>query len=77
MAENLKRKPYKIQNYHQLKPADYQKRVIFAEWFLKLPRNLPQLIIMSDEVYFYLTESSNKQNNRVWLKERPSIGIAR
>ena len=32
---------------------------------------------MSDETDFYLTESSNKQNNRVWLKERPAIGIER
>ena len=77
LIEDLKRKPYKIQDYHQLKPADYQKRVIFAEWFLKLPTNSSQLIIMSDEAYFYLTESSNKQNNRVWLKERPAIGIER
>jgi len=25
----------------------------------------------SDEAYFHLTESVNKQNNRMWLKERP------
>ena len=38
LIEDLKRKLYKIQDYHQLNPADYQKKVIFAEWFLKLPK---------------------------------------
>ena len=28
-------------------------------------------MIFSDEAYFYLSESVNKQNNRLWLKEKP------
>ena len=28
-------------------------------------------LIASDEAYFYLTESINKQNNRMWLEEKP------
>ena len=28
-------------------------------------------LIASDEAYFYLTESINKQNDRMWLEERP------
>ena len=27
-------------------------------------------LIVSDEAYFYLTESINKQSNRMWLEER-------
>ncbi len=34
-------------------------------------------MIFSDETYFYLTESLNKQNNLLWLKERPVDWIER
>jgi len=77
LKEDLKRKPYKIPEFQELKPADYEKRVNFASWFLKMPANMFENIIMSDEAYFYLTESANKQNNRSWLTERPSEGIER
>ena len=32
-------------------------------------------LICSDEAYFCLTEVANKQNNRLWLKSRPTEGI--
>ena len=32
-------------------------------------------LIATDEAYFYLTESINKQNNRMWLNERPEDWI--
>ena len=67
----FKLKPYKYQEGQELKQADYEKRVTFAEWINSLPESDLQLMIFSDEAYFYLTESLNNQNNRMWLKERP------
>ena len=36
LKEDLALKPYKIPEYQMLQPADYEKRVKLAEWFLKL-----------------------------------------
>ena len=66
LKQDLGRKPYKIPMYHQIKPGDYQKRVEFAEWFLRIPQAKSEYLIVSDEAYFYLTESLNRQNNRIW-----------
>ncbi len=54
-----------------------EKRVTFAEWINSIPESDLQLMIFSDEAYFYLTESLNKQNTRLWLKERPVDWIER
>ena len=75
LKQDLGRKPYKIPMYHQIKPGDYQKRVEFAEWFLRIPQAKSEYLIVSDEAYFYLTESLNRQNNRIWETERPTDGI--
>ena len=44
-------------------------------------RSLPKVTILrlicSDEAYFYLTETVNKQNNRLWLQTRPTNGVER
>ena len=61
----MKLKPYKYQEGQELKHADYEKRVTFAEWINSLAESDLQLMIFSDEAYFYLTESLNKQNNRL------------
>ena len=60
-----------------LEPDDYPKRVELANWFLTLPKNTNEWFIFSDEAYFYLTESINKQNNRMWLESRPIDWIER
>ena len=39
LKDDLKLKPYKPPVLHELQPADYEKRVKFAQWFLKLPLN--------------------------------------
>ena len=77
LQRDLKLKPYKYQEAHLLEPADYEKRVTFAKWFNSLPETDLQFMIFSDEAYFYLTESVNKQTNRMWLKERPVDWIER
>jgi len=71
LKSDLGLKPYKRSYVHQLKTPDYQKRVIFAEWFLKLPKNTVNHLICTDEAIFTLTECLNKQNNRTWATEKP------
>ena len=73
--DDLHLKPYKYQMCHKLKPTDYPKRLDFAHWFLSKPKNTPEFFICSDEAYFYLTESVNKQNNRMWCESRPDNWI--
>lgn len=68
-------KPYKYQQWHKLEVHDYEKRVKFADWFIRLPQNSKFFFTCSDEAYFYLTLPINKQNNRIWLHEKPFEGI--
>ena len=51
------------------------KRLEFANWFLSTPTISAERIICTDEAYFYLTPALNKQNNRLWLTERPTDTI--
>lgn len=75
LHDDLHLKPYKIQEWHKLEFHDYDKRVIFAQWFLSLHSATKFSLICSDEAYFYLTLPINKQNCRNWLQERPIDGI--
>lgn len=72
---DLRLKPYKYGEKHELKHQDYQKRLDFAHWFLKKPKNANQYLICTDEAFFYLKESVNKQNNRMWLESKPEDWI--
>jgi hypothetical protein len=74
---NLGKKPYKHQECQALEPPDHQKRVKFAKWFLSQPKSASEYLICTDEAYFTLTESNNKQNNRLWLEEKPVDMIER
>ena len=75
LIDELHLKPYKYQMYHQLKATDYGKRLDFAHWCFSRPADTPNYFICSGEAYFYLTESTNKQNNRMWLGSRPDNRI--
>jgi hypothetical protein len=77
LVDALHLKPFKFQIYHELQPGDFSKRVDFAQWFLKLPQYAVDFFICSDEAYFYINEPINKQNNRLWLKEKPEDTIER
>ena len=57
------------------KSLDYEKRVIFAQSWLDLKKDAHIWLIATNKAYFYLTESINKQNNRMWLNERPEDWI--
>ena len=75
LKQDLKLKPYKLPEYHELKPGDPTKRLNFCLWFRSLPQVATMRLICSDEAYFCLTEPVNKQNNRLWLSTRPTEGI--
>ena len=64
LLKDLRLKPY-VQSAYQLLPLDYEKRVIFAQWWLGLAKSTYKRLIASDEAYFCLTESINKQNDRM------------
>ena len=51
----LKEDLHKLQEFHQLLPPDYHKRVEFAEWVLSLSIEALLQFSCSDEAYFYLT----------------------
>ena len=72
LLEDLHLKPFKDQEWHELKKPDYPKRVEFARWLTSLPEETFKFFICSDEAYFYLKEPINKQNNRSWLETRPT-----
>ena len=74
LKEDLSLKPYKLPQYHELKPGDPAKRLNFCIWFRSLPQVTTMRLICSDEAYFCLTEPVNKQNNRLWLTTRPTEG---
>ena len=74
---DLHLKPYKFHECHQLKEADYPKRLEFAECVLTLPIEALLQFSCSDEAYFYLTIPVNRQNSRYWSKEKPLEVIER
>ena len=72
--DDMHLKPYKFHLWHKLEVKEYEKKLNFAHWFIKLPKSTHEYIICSDEAYFYLTLFVNNQNNRQWSKSKPYIG---
>ena len=66
-----------LKSAHQLLPLDYEKRVHFAQWWVGLHNDSHKWLFATDEAYFSLTDLINKQNNRLWLTERPEDWIER
>lgn len=61
--------PCKIAHVQELLPADLEACHSFALQFLartKVNNGLPWYILWSDEAYFYLQNSINTQNCRIW-----------
>jgi len=71
MLNDLGLKPYKYQSCHELLAGDPAKRVDFANWYLTQSVDMMDHFIVTDEAWFYMTLPYNKQNSRIWLKERP------
>ena len=56
---DLKLKPYKIPEYHQLQLLDHEKRLKFAQWFLERPVGSENFMIMTDVIF--LSYATNKK----------------
>ena len=55
---------------------DYTKILEIGTWFLKrLPETSNQNLICTDEAWFTLTASINKQNDLIWVREPPMESI--
>ena len=75
LKKDLHYHPYKITIVQHLNPADDEKRVQFAQFFLEIFReeNKIDLLMMSDEAHFHMNGFINKQNFRHWATENPQI----
>ena len=65
--------PYKYHTVQKLHTGDHEKRVEFANWFLKKPKDTHEWLIATDEAWFTLTVKPNRQNNRHWAMEPPEM----
>jgi transposase len=61
--------PYKIKYVHELKETDAPKRLLLSRWLSEIS---PNGIFFSDECLFSVNNRMNKQNKRLWAKERPN-----
>ncbi|KAJ3661413.1 hypothetical protein Zmor_005808 [Zophobas morio] len=74
LKRTLHMHPYKVSSIHELKPADYPRRVAYCEWFQNNMNNrILDLSFFSDEAWFHLNGYVNSQNYRVWSAENPFV----
>lgn len=66
VKKDLKWHPYKMRIRHELKPTDYNRRVVFCEWLLRKchDRRFLANIIIGDEAGFAMNGEVNSQNVR-------------
>ena len=72
--------PYKISSYQLLSERSMGQRVKFCKTITGMfeDRELDEkLIIFTDEAHFYLNGYVNKQNDRFWGSENPSVSISK
>ena len=73
---DLKLKPYKIQQTHEMKPGDDVKRLEFCQRIKELSASGDidvGKIIFSAELHVYLKYSPNKRSNREWLERKLDV----
>ena len=62
--------PYKVTVVHELKPADFDKRVQYCDWFHRMIQRhsvkVLDRIFYTDETWFHLSGYVNSQNTRIW-----------
>lgn len=65
--------PYHLQKVHALVPADYPRRVLFCQWYLRSLANpqFSRIILFSDEALFTRSGFFNNHNYHVWHEENP------
>ena len=62
----------------QLKPADYQRSRLFADWSLEMSENVPEFyrkIIFIDKAHCPLGGFINKQNCHIWGSENLTVFV--
>jgi hypothetical protein len=59
--------PYRKKIRHKLFLRDYNPRMVFSRWFLALPQNFEDSLIISDESVFDLNGFSNGKNEVEWF----------
>ena len=65
--------PYKPHAVVPLSLAHKTARKTFCEWLLEQPEGFERNVIWSDEKWFMLRQSPNKQNERYWYPLDPEI----
>ena len=72
MKKDLQLTPYKYRRCQTLTEADMQQRIEFYRWVL-VGNIEPKNIIFTDEKWYYLRSSFNRQNTRHWSIENQHI----
>ena len=75
LRDDLMLYPYSVHVRHELKAADYARRLNFADWVVNKAQIPHDSIVCTDEAWFCLTEAANKQNDRLWLDSTPEDAI--
>lgn len=76
MRKRLGWKPYKPHITVPLTAAHRAGRVKFCEWLLQQPVGFEERVIWTDEKWFCLTSTPNKQNERYWAPLNPRVTVA-
>ena len=71
MSHYIETRSNRYHSVQKLYAGDANKRVEFANWFLRQPKNAHEWLIATDEAWFTLTEKPNRQNNQYWAVEPP------
>ena len=75
VTKELNLYPYKFTVVHELKDADYEKRLFYCEWFQRfINRHGIEVLdetFFTDEAWFNLSGYVNSQNSRIWSTDNP------
>jgi hypothetical protein len=71
LKKSLRLKPYAIRITQKLEVADFQQRMIFAEWFLTNMSDRLNNVLWTDEAYFHLDGVVYTRNCYIWAESNP------
>lgn len=69
-----KYKPYRTRKVHHLRPGDFERRMVFSNWFLEKcneVRDFPLNCIWTDEAYISSSGIFNRYNSYTWAQQNP------
>lgn len=67
-------KPYRTRRVHQLRPGDFERRMVFCQWFLERcnqVRDFSLNCIWTDEAYVNSAGIFNRYNSYTWAQQNP------